>query len=124
MSKYYMNSYNEKHLIKLGFYRNDGWFEYKFPCFWYGNKPTIFGYIRVLPEEKEIRFDVRLSNGDLYAPFYYDRYGNYTEMLAIIDAAFNRQKKKLGIKTKKEKIFRGKEKIKSNIRGRKQQINK
>lgn len=120
MSKYYMNYISEKKLIKLGFKPLNDWFVYSFPVYKWGSIPTLFGQIRILPEEKEIRLDVKDRNNNYYTPFYNDVYGDYSIMLNIIEANFQKQFKRLGIK---EKENGKKEKVINKSRRRKQ-INK
>lgn len=115
--KYKMSNPSEINLLKYGFRKikniDDDIWEYRFPVYKYNNKiTTIEGVITVTLSTGKVLIDV-YSNGNAYAPFYNNEYGNYEPILEVINKSIFREFNKLGIKEKRKKY---KTKIKAGNR--------
>ena len=102
-----MPSPSESKLLKLGFRKirntDDDIWEHRFPVYKYNNKiTTIEGVITVILSTGKVLIDV-YSNGNVYAPFYNNEYGNFEPLMEIVNANILKEFKRVGIKERKKK---------------------
>lgn len=77
-------------------------FTYRFPVFKYNKMIVLECELRTALGENKIDINVYDYNtNDKYAPFYYCEYGNYDQMLKIINEKIETILKKLDIKERK-----------------------
>lgn len=100
-------SYND--LTKKGFKFSisEESYIYKFVIKKWNKYPVLFGKIRVNEYTGEISIDVMKENGELYAPFYSQQYGNYdSSIINTINRRIDKELKKLGIVKMQNKLLK------------------
>ena len=117
MENLYLNEYRKRNvtsgwLARNKFYHSriystkdsEAW-EYRFPCYHYGDTVTLMGSI-VVYEDGFVKlncYDAGFGGRSLYAPFYCAQdWDNNHEVLEVVTKRFNNELKRLGIKLKKE----------------------
>lgn len=97
--------YSKEYLKSCGFrYRRATYsddidtFTYKFPVYKYNNNQSIIDCILVVnPQNGEVFISVVQQDGNIYAPFYTNDYGNYERILNIINKAILHEFTRLSI---------------------------
>lgn len=75
--EYYITNNSIENFKLLGFrHYGEGVYAYKFPVYFYNNKPTIFGIFIGNDENEIITINIIDENGNLYAPYYSDDKNN------------------------------------------------
>lgn len=74
-------------------------YTYRFPVYKYNKMTVLECELRVVLSEDKVDINVyNYNTNDKYAPFYYCEYGNYNQMLKIINDKIEYMLKRLGIK--------------------------
>lgn len=102
---YKIKSYSKEDLKSLGFYYNKekntdentyAYYSYRFPVLKYNDRITMDAEITIDADTGDIEFDVFDLKGNHYLPFYNCEYGNFNDILAIINKNIMKKLKELG----------------------------
>lgn len=104
-NSYEMKDYTIKNLKNLGFYYNKKvsdnekkCYSIRFPVVKYNTYASIEGEFTVDIDNGCVCINVYDLKGNYYAPFYNHEYGNYNDILKIINKNIDKQLKKYKIK--------------------------
>ena len=96
IDNYTIDDNSIENLKALHFYHmGEGVYAKRFPVYYYGKIPTLYGVFVANNEDKNINIDVFDENGNLYAP-YYSSYNN-NEVIRTININLKREMKKCNI---------------------------
>lgn len=102
---YVIKDFSTKNLKCLGFHYNKEFgnadrscYSIRFPAVKYNSHASIEGEITVDTTDGSIFIDVYDLKGNYYIPFYNHEYGNFDDILQIINKSIERQLRKCKIK--------------------------
>lgn len=102
---YKMKDYSINNLKNIGFHFNkklsdneNKYYSIRFPAVKYNYNTSIEGEITVNIEDGTIFINVYDLKGNYYSPFYDHYYGNFDDILKIIDKNIDKQLRKFKIK--------------------------
>ena len=110
-NKYKINDYSISNLKLLGFHYNEEasnleqkCYSLRFPVVKYNEYANINAEITINSYNGEININVYDLKGNFYPPFYNQKYGDFNDILKIIDRNINKKLKCLKIKRKESDL--------------------